>query len=160
MKYRNLTYQELIVLKDDFNDFLYDHRYNRFEWRVLLDHDSSLAIDLLRKYSESTFDKVMKGINYLELRTNKMLRVMHCKRNAIVTLGIEVPLHSNIDLLDIHTLKNPELKDLKGYRCFKTIAPYQVERENEVFQLIENGAYVVDQTSFEHLSLLRQTFQN
>ena len=65
MKYRYLTYQELDLLRYDFQDFLYQERTTHYEWKVLQDQHSKVALNLLSKYSDITFDKVMQDISYL-----------------------------------------------------------------------------------------------
>ena len=79
LKYRQLTYQEFDLMQMDFQEFLYKQGYSRFEWKVLQDQHSEYAINLLDKYSDQTFQKVMKDIHYLEFRKPKQLINYHCK---------------------------------------------------------------------------------
>ncbi len=160
MKYRRLTYQEFDLLKDDFQEYLYSQKLSSFEWRVLQDQYSSNAQIILEKYSDITFEKVFRDVQYLEIRKPKKLCVTHFNKDNCITLGIEVPSFSSLDLTDIDSLTNLNTIDLGGYRSFKKDEFYSINKETKVFEMIENGAYVVNSNSFDFLRLVRQSYQN
>ncbi|MEQ8908796.1 MAG: DUF6495 family protein [Vicingaceae bacterium] len=160
MKYRYLTFKELAVMQEDFTNFLYTEGFSRFDWRVLQDQHSDQAVNLLARYSDKTFDKVMDSVQYLEYRSNKELRTYQCKSDELVLIGLQAPSHSAIDFTQIDSLYYLESKDLMGYRCFKEVKPYQSEREKHVFNMIESGHYVVNEENFNYLKSLRLMNQN
>ena len=47
-----------------------------------------------------------------------------------------------------------------GFRCFKKHTVYNKSREEAIFSNIENGAAVVNSTTYDYLKLMRQSFQN
>lgn len=144
----------------DFSNFLYEHGYSRFEWRVLQDQHSEFAIGLLDQYSDQTFQKVMKEIRYLEYRKPKQLVNYHCKEEAIEIIGLELPEQSTLDFTNQACIKNINQKQLNVCRSFKKVKPYEKDREYEVFQLIESGRYVVSANNFEFIKDLRDSVQN
>jgi len=160
MKYRCLTYQEFDLLKDDFKEYLYSQRLSSYEWSVLQDQNSIDAQHLLETYSDLTFDKVFKDINYLEIRSTKELNIIQFNQNCYITIGIKVPSFSSIDLTNADSLSDLNDLDLNGYRSFKKKSEYSSNREGLIFNLIEKGAYVVDSNSFDFLQLVRQSYQN
>lgn len=160
MKYRYLTYQELTVVEDDFSNYLYDHGFNQYEWKVLQDQNSDQALSLLEDYSDLIFDRLVQNVEYLEYRSDKQLRAIEVHKDHMVSIGIQIPEKSNIDLTDISSLSEIEESEEQPYRCFKEVTPYNTDRDHEVFDLIESGCYVVDSSVFEQLSLLRLAFQN
>lgn len=160
MKYRRLTYQEFDLLKDDFQEYLYSQKLSSFEWRILQDQYSTNAQNILEQYSDITFEKVFRDINYLEIRTPKKLSVTHFTEEMYTTIGIEVPQISSLDLTDIECLSNLKTMDFGGYRSYKKSEFYTLGRETKVFEMLESGAYVVDSNSFDFLRLVRQSYQN
>ena len=160
MKYRCLTYQEFDLLSSDFNDFLYAEKINKYEWRILQDQHSSAAFRLLEKYSDLIFEKVMKGVQYLEYRTEKQLFLYKCAKDSYTKICIEVPLKSPIVLTDLESLNKLSENELTSYKSYKTISFYKNGREEEIFQLIESGHYIVDQKAFNQVNLFRQAHLN
>ncbi|MEQ8623995.1 MAG: DUF6495 family protein [Vicingaceae bacterium] len=160
MKYRCLTYQEFDILATDFNDFLYSEGINTFEWSLLQDQYSDDALDLLRKYSDLIFDKLIKGVHYLEYRTKKQLLLYECRENDYTIIGIEIPEMSKINLTDIKSIEAVSKKDLHACKSFKLKFPYKNSREQEIFEFIEDGFYIVDEKAFKKINLFRQTYLN
>lgn len=160
MKYRYLTYQELDLLQEDFSFFLYKEGVSNYEYKLLQDQYSTTALKLLGKYSDQMFDKLLQEVDFLEFRNNKQLRSFKFYPTHYTTIGIEVPASSSLDLTDIDTLWRVKAKELGGYRCFKKDSFYPQNREHEIFKYIEAGAYVVDGRIFQHLDLLRQSYEN
>ncbi len=144
----------------DFSDFLYEQGYSRFEWRILQEQHSEFAIDLLDQYSDHAFQKVMKDIHYLEYRKPKQLVNYHCKEKAIEIIGLEVSENSSIDFTNKSSIKNINQEQLSICRSFKKVKPYELDREFEVFQLIEAGRNVVSEHNFEFIKDLREAVQN
>lgn len=141
------------MFNDDFLDFLYANGINRFEWRLLLDYSSDEALKILGTYSEQTFEKVMKTVNFLERRTNSTLEIINCTKNQMVSIFLEVPSTSNIDLLEFDSSYKPNI--VNSLKSSKLISNYVKSREKDIFTLIESGYKVVDKMLFTQLSDLR-----
>lgn len=148
------------MVEDDFSNYLYDHGFNQFEWRVLQDQNSDQALSLLGEYSDQLFDRMVKDVKYLEFRSDRHLRVIECHKDYMVSIGIELPERSIIDLTNIESLKEVDPNEQYPYKCFKEKRPYNTDRDQDIFDLIESGCYVVDSFVFEQLNLLRVSFQN
>lgn len=160
MKYRCLTYQEFDILSTDFKDFLYSEGINTFEWRLLQDQYSDDAFELLKKYSDLTFDKLIKDVQYLEYRTEKQLLLYQCKETYYTIIGVEIPKNSPINLTDFKSIETISKKDLHACKSFKLNSRYQENREQEIFNFIEAGYYIVDEKVFKQINLFRQTHLN
>ena len=148
------------MVEDDFSNFLYDNGFSHFEWTVLLDQYSESALSMVGKYSDMIFDRLVKNVKYLEFRSKKHLKAIECHTDHIVAIGIEVPDKSQIDLTNISSLKEIKTTDRQPYKCSKEIRPYNTDRDHEIFDLIEAGCYVVDESVFNQLKSLRKAFQN
>ena len=147
-------------MEDDFSNYLYDHGYNQFEWKVLQDQNSDVAFNMLGEYSDQIFDRLVRDVQYLEYRSDKQLRAIECHKDHIISIGIQIPEKSTLSLTDISSLKELKRQETVPYKCFKEVYPYNTDRDHEIFDLIEAGCYVVDSSVFEQLNLLRTTFQN
>ena len=147
-------------MDEDFSDFLYAQGFSRYDWRVLQEQHSEQAVDLLGEYSDQTFDKVMQSIEYLEYRTSKVLYTYHCQEDKMEIIGIQAPTSSKLDFTSIQSLDESICSEIMAYKSFMHLKPYQLERENELFNLIEKGHYVSDSSNFNLLKRMRSAFQN
>jgi hypothetical protein len=160
MKYRCLTYKEFDLLSTDFSNFLYSEGINRYEWKILQDQYSDYAFKLLKKYSDLTFEKVMKDVQYLEYRTAKQLLLFECRKEQFVTIGIDIPKNSSINLTDISSFQELSRNELHLCRTFKFDSPYRSSREEEIFNFIEAGYYIVDEKTYNRINFFRQAYLN
>lgn len=160
MKYRCLTYQEFEVLEADFSNFLHNLGFNFFEWNILQDQDSSVASNLLKEYSDMTFDKVMRKVECLQLRTPKKISTIYFKLNKYIQLEVEHDNNSSLDFTQPSSLNNMGEKVIEPFRIKKSIKAYTENREGTIFNLIESGFYVVPKNTFFHLDNLRKIQQN
>ena len=148
------------MVEDDFSNFLYDHGYSPFEWTVLQDQYSEQALNLLGDYSDLIFDRLVKDVKYLEFRSNKQLKAIECHKDYMISIGVEIPEQSNINLTDISSLQAIDQRDDEAYRCYRKIDQYHQDRDHAIFDMIESGCYVVDSSVFDQLQLMRLSFQN
>lgn len=155
MKYRCLTYQEFVVMKADFSEFLYNEKISEFEWKVLQDEYSQQAQQLLKKYSDLAFDKVMKDIDCLQFKNHKKISTIYFKRQDYVKIEIENISHPHIDFNQ--PLKNILFEDRLEVplKVKKSVNHYEDSRENKIFQLLESGFYVVPLACFHQLNQLK-----
>lgn len=133
---------------------------NLFEWRILQDQYSDYALKILGNYSDITFDKVMKSVEYLEKRTNRTLEIIKCTTSKMMTVGIKIPDYSNINLLQMNTAKDFSMYELGICKSYQKITGYLLDRENEIFSLIESGYKVVNKNIFNYLDDLRKAQLN
>ncbi len=160
MKYRYLTYQELTVMNEDFSDFLYAEGFSGYDWKVLQDQHSEQALNMLSRYSDETFEKVMQSVKYLEYRSSDQLIAFECLEEDITAIGIKAPQQLQFDFTQIQSLSLVEQNFWSGFKCFKEVRPYIKNREDEVFQLIEAGHFVSSQENYRYLENLRLLNQN
>ena len=160
MKYRCLTYQEFEVLEADFSDFLHDQGFNYYEWKVLQDQDSYVASTLLKEYSDLTFDKVMREIDCLQFRTTKTIRTIYFKVNHYVEIDVIKENNSSLDFTQPSSQDLFDKNIFEPFRIKKSIHHYEGVREEKIFNLIENGYYVVPKDTFLHINNLRKIQQN
>lgn len=158
--YRTLTYQEFDILQDDFVQFLYQEGFSRFEFRILQEEYSEFAIDLLNRYSDLAFEKVMRDVLYLEYKDKNQLIVFFCAQDHFDIFGLRT-LSSNLSHLDETELSDCiKNKELGTFKTFHKKMPYKTKREYEIFDLIECGHQVVSAKNYQLVKELRQSSQN
>lgn len=160
MRYRCLTYQEFELMEPDFNDYLYHQGFSKFEWNLLLDYDSLEAQNILKKYSDQAFEKVMRDVDYLQYRSKRKLTTIHFRDAYFTTIQVSILNTSEVDLTDESSLN--QLMQCKAYALgfYKQTQEYNKKREIQIFNLIESGYHVVSQASFKKLLELKQSYQN
>ena len=133
---------------------------NRFEWKLMLDQYSDQALELLGRYSDTIFDKVMMSVEYLENRTEKSIQLIKCTSKDMELICLNIPTYSKLNLLDKTSIIDFENNKFCAYKSSRKLIPYEDKRENEIFNLIESGFRVVEGKIFSYLSIMRQTYLN
>jgi len=160
MKYRYLTFQELDLLSEDFNEFLYQEGINSFEWNVLQDQQSSDALNLLEKYSDITFERILQDIQYLNYRSDKEIVSFECQTDKMVIIRLKSTGKNNLDLTNFNELSQIQHKGMLTFKCSKSINAYAENRESDIFKLIESGCIASDPRMFKSLSIIRKSYEN
>ena len=146
------------MFNEDFSEFLYSRGINRFEWRLLLDYSSDEALNILGKYSEQTFEKVMKTVRFLERRTISTIELISCSEEEMVSILLVLQTRSKIKLLEISSLKR--MTNINIFHSSQISSKYLKSREKDIFTLIESGYKVVSNELFNHVQSLRKTQLN
>lgn len=124
----------------------------------MLDYSSDDALKILGKYSEQTFDKVMKTVHYLEYRTKSTLKLIKCAKGKMTSIFLELPSQSELNFLDVNSIQN--LNSFNRFQFSQTNTKYTLSREKDIFNLIESGYKVVNEKMYNHLADLRKTQLN
>ncbi|MFT5667421.1 MAG: hypothetical protein ACI9DK_001615 [Vicingaceae bacterium] len=146
------------LLTEDFIEFLYLRGINKFEWKLLLDYSSAEALNILGNYSEMTFEKVMRTVNFLEYRTTNTLELINCTDRKIISIFLELPLKSNLNFLKIDSVD--KLQATTSLSSKQISKRYFYSREKDIFNLIESGYKVVDKKMFSYLDITRKSQLN
>ena len=115
---------------------------------------------MLGEYSDLVFDRMVKDVKYLEFRSEKHLKAIECHKDYMVSIGVEIPKNSKLNLTDMRTLLELDRVDKHAYKCFEFIVSYHKDRDHQIFDMIEEGCYVVDSSVFNQLRILRNSYQN
>lgn len=159
MKYRFLTNNELDLLEDDFHDFLHMEGIPAKEWKEYHKDSPEDAKQLLAKFSEKVFLKVLEDVEYLEHRSAKSLRLFECQKDKMIMIGLDIDQESKLDFTDPKSFPHP-LENQKAMKTFQLEREYELLREDEIYHLMECGCYVVDGEVFNQISLQRKSAQN
>ena len=124
----------------------------------MLDYSSDDALNILGKYSEQTFEKVMKTVYFLERRTISTLELISCANEEMVSILLELPTKSDINFLKVDSLK--AIRNINHFRSTQISSKYLKSREKDIFTLIESGYKVVNSQLYNHIESLRKTQLN
>lgn len=146
MKYRVLTYEELVTLEKEFIDFLASNTITANDWEKLKANDNTKAEKLIALFSEIIFEKVLSRVKLLEIYAQNIWQFLEFKENEIEMRGIVIENAPDFHIRNIQskedfqrifiTYPNSSIKLLKGNR------KYTRQREEEVFDWIKRGALI------------------
>lgn len=154
MKYRRLSDVELQELEKEFVNFLVANTITADDWLKLKEIDSEKAEVLIELFSDVVLDKVLRKVQFVEHRGERDLIVFHCGKEEIELFGLTVSEELEVDLTNeasvISMLLNSEMLDGK-VKSFRQTKSYTKERELEVFEMIQSGCLITDDSIFNTL---------
>lgn len=100
----------------------------------------------------------MKTVDYLERRTSSTLELINCSDGGMVSLFLQLPDNSKINLLRLDS--EEELSTLNHFHLYQTSSKYYKSREKDIFNLIESGYKVVNEKMFNKLEVMRKAQLN
>ena len=160
MKYRRLTLEELQELETEFVRFLAAQSIAAEDWEKIKAQEAERAEQLLDYFSDVVFEKVIFNVEYLEQKHARDIRTYHCLPDKLVMNGLllegenSLDLRENIDptaMMQIIRLSGAKLKFFTAERVYRS------SREQEIFQLMQQGALISkDGYLFHQLEALKQ----
>mgnify|MGYP001799372290 CR=1 FL=1 len=161
MKYRRLTLEELSHFEKEFINFLAINGISPEVWEEIKNENSDRINNLLDQFSDLVFEKVLQNIRFLEHRTPKDLKVFKCMPDRIKLIGIIVDRQSQLDLTQqawqqqiLETLQQGNGNEVRIYAAEKS---YKTTREEELFNMVSSGCFVVDESLFQSLESLHSS---
>lgn len=151
MKYKRLTTDELKALEPEFVHFLASAQITGSDWDKMKKNELEKANELIDVFSDVVYDKVLRKIKYLEYRDAKNLNLFYCAEDKIGLVGIRVKENATLDLTDSDLLNKWNERDLTSVHIVKSEKNYVKEREEEVFELLQNGCLITDERLFNVL---------
>ena len=153
MKYRQLTKEQFESLHHEFAQFLATQKIDVKEWKEIKESRPELAEEELNLFSDLVWEDVLNKVNYLEHFSKNSVNLFKTEESSISRIVVQV--NQEIDLLSQEgyewLLKNPN-DDAVEY--FKGTKNYSLERNKEIFDLIEKGSQISRGELFEYFSRL------
>ncbi|MEO1712163.1 MAG: DUF6495 family protein [Bacteroidota bacterium] len=160
MKYRRLEPAELADLEQEFVRFLSTSQITVDEWQKLKKEKPDQVDELIDVFSDLVFDRILKGIEYLEFKSQTDLKTFRCEKDKIHLLGLTVQGESDIDFI---RNDSPEdmVKQLKSsgaqLKMYQGEKAYKPNREAELFRMLEGGCLISkDGAMYKTLESLKQ----
>ena len=150
-KYRRLTLEELQNLEKEFVDFLVVNGIVAGDWVKMKAVEPEKAEKIVELFSDLVMESVLRKIEFLELRTKKLLLTFQCLEEKIVLVGVEG--EAPADFTNPDYIQNALKDSLPDLQIFSTEKKYTKSREEELFEMLENGHAVADGKLFKALAL-------
>jgi len=153
MKYRQLTKEQFESLHQEFALFLASQSIDVKEWKTIKEEQPKVAEEELNVFSDVVWDDVLTKTKYIEHFSEKSANLFKCDEHEIHRIAIKVTW--DINLLEQKgfewLMQNPMDNSVE---IFKGSKPYHIERNKEIFDLIEKGSSISKGEIFEYFSQL------
>ena len=152
MKYRRLSIEELNIFEKEFIDFLVVNGIDADSWEVMKTEEVDKADGIVDAFSDMIMETVLRKTQYLAFHGTNNVRAFHCLQDQMVMVSV-------VGKEDFGDQSWNELLTSGKLECFHSSKPYEVGREEDMFQLIESGCEISDGELFKQLSLLMASTQ-
>ncbi|WP_026777668.1 DUF6495 family protein [Polaribacter sp. Hel_I_88] len=153
MKYRQLTKEQFESLHEEFALFLASQSIDVKEWSTIKEEKPKVAEEELNVFSDVVWDDVLTRTNYVEHFSERSANLFKCDENEIHRIAIKITW--DINLLEQKgfewLMQNPMDNSVE---IFKGSKPYHLDRNKEIFDLIEKGSSISKGEIFEYFSQL------
>lgn len=152
MRFRRLTMGELKELHQEFIQYLSSNTITGEDWKKIKEEEYEKAEKLIDMFSDIVFEKSISNIKYLEKRESKSLLLFHCKEKELELIGISLDENSKFDLTRQEDL-NELSQDASSVEIssFKSSKAYAINREDELFKMLNEGCLATDEKLFNSL---------
>jgi hypothetical protein len=160
MKYRRLSLEELSELESEFVHFLATQSITGKDWEALKKDDPLKAESLLEVFSDLVFDRILKKVSLLEMRTKDQIRLFKFYEDHVLMLGLHTKEGSTIDFREVNTELNLS-ESIHKVQLMRAEKKYRKEKAEEIFALLDSGCLIQrDETLFNTLfELLKKESQ-
>ncbi len=158
MKFRRLNKEELAGMEPEFINFLASNTVTGEDWVKLKADKPEKAEKLIDLFSDIVFEKIIKGITFLEFRTPLDVKIFQCLEDKIIMRGIMI---QGTDKVDLRENPSPDaimsiVKETNAkVRTYSAEKQYKPARDLELFKMLENGCLISKGELFETLEKLQ-----
>lgn len=148
VQFRRLHKSELEQLEKEFIDFLIINGIEAADWENLKKESPEKAEAIIDQFSDVVFTSIFRKNEFLDFIDHKVIKCFHFQDNQVVLVGLKTD-HPEVNFLE------SSLSDLqKGqFEVYTSSKEYGKPREEEMFELVENGARLSDGQLFKKLCL-------
>ena len=151
-KYRHLTKDELDALQKEFVEFLVVNGITADKWTAIKEHKKEAAEEIIAQFSDVVWESVLRKAKFLEHRSPQEIRTFQCLPDKIILMGLKIE-DETIDLTTNEGFESVKEKTPKS-KAYSTEKLYHKGREQEIFELIQNGCIISDGKLFKSIALI------
>ncbi|MCO4818127.1 MAG: hypothetical protein KC517_00765 [Bacteroidetes bacterium] len=151
MLFKRLTQEELDALETEFVDFLVLNGIVADDWEKLKKENPQAASAMIDSFSDVIYASTMRKVKYLERITKNEIMCFYCQPEQIVLVGIDAQ-GAEVDFTAMKEVSEIA-KFSQDVQIYTTTKSYAKAREQEIFDLIQNGASISDNALFNALCL-------
>ena len=156
MKYRRLTKEQFEELHQEFSKFLATQQIDSKEWNKIKVKNTELMEEELNLFSDLVWEDILTKTTFIEHISENDINLFKCHKNSIDRIYIK------LNDLDRNFLNNSDFKWFlknplhKSIEYFKGTKSYSLNRNQEIFKLIEMGGILSNGKLFTSLNELIQ----
>ena len=157
MKFRRLTNEELQTVENEFIAFLASNSITADEWESLKKREPKKVDLMIELFSDIVIEKALSNCQCLEKLTKHEFRTYKFYDDHVKLLVVKASKESPINFSEgslgktITTALKVNPNDIDFFTASKT---YKKLREQEMFDVLNSGTYMTDDTMFNHLNKL------
>lgn len=149
MKYRRLTKEEFEELHEEFIMFLSANTITGDDWKKIVAEDVEKADALMDMFSDIAFEKVLAQSKYVQRLSAKEIMVAEfgeTSAHMIILRSTAEDIPNNLSVEDIK-----KALESKAFEIFQGSKTYQKLREQEMYELVQQGASFADGKIYQQL---------
>jgi len=147
-KYRALTSDELQSMEADFVKFLVLNGIAAEDWDKLKSDDAESAAGIMDSFSDVVFEKILRSTGYVEHISEHDIYCIQCLVDKMVLVGAKSDGTVNFKTSDPSTIGG------EGVKVFTTEKPYNGDRQQEIFDMLQKGYQISEGDLFKRLCLV------
>ena len=153
MKYRQLTKEQFEDLHKEFAQFLASQKIDDKKWKQIKNNHPNLVEEEMNLFSDMVWEDVLSKVNYLEHFSVKSINLFKTGKDDIQRIVVKISNGVNLLKKDGYEwlLKNPNDVSVEYFRGDKK---YSLNRNSEIFDLIEKGSQISKGELFEFFNQL------
>jgi len=144
MKYKRLTNEQLESLEKEFIDFLVINGIIADDWAQMKNDEPEKAERMIELFSDTVFEGILRKTDFIEWRSKTEVRAFHCLKEKLVLVGLNGASDANVNFLDQEFIRKAEENLNYEIKAYTTEKPYTKNREEEIFEMLENGCVISD----------------
>lgn len=150
-KYRLLTNQELVEMKTEFINYLVINGITADDWKKMLAEEPIKAQEIVDLFSDVVFEKILRKVNFILKQGKKEIVAFHCMEETIEMCGLVAGPDIDVDFTDNETIAKLIANPIKGLETISAEKAYSKTREQEIFDLTQQGGLISDGNVFNAL---------
>ncbi|MDR9399482.1 DUF6495 family protein [Salibacter sp.] len=157
MKFRKLTNRELEALEKDFITFLAANSITAADWEKLKNNEQKKADALIELFSDIVFEKAFTNCKCLEQVGSHEFRTYRFFDDEVKMIAVRVSRDLTVNLTKgkLGDTLNDLLKNkTDSVEIYEATKKYNKLREQEMFDIMESGAYMANDELYNQLKEL------
>ena len=149
-----LTTEELQELEKEFIEFLILNGIAAKDWLSIKTEHPQKAMRMVELFSDVVFNRILRQTRFLERREQKELKTLQCLDEKFILVGLNASKIHDANLSDENYMKAAIADPPSGLEIYTSDIAYNKSREEEIFDLVENGFEIADGKLFKTLCLV------
>ncbi|MDA8692670.1 DUF6495 family protein [Saprospiraceae bacterium] len=147
-KYRLLSPEELVLFEKEFIDYLVVNGITADDWVKMKTIDKDKSDNIIDLFSDVILEKVLRRSHYIKKINHDSIFCFNYQSEEVVMIGLQTKNKEAIEPYINGQCNSNRLQILKANK------KYKLQREIELFKMIESGAVISDGALYKRFMLL------